>query len=92
METAQRPSLLDVILVRLSPADIAHTDNRRLIAERIESLLRQNSWSRQHFTGLMRREILPLRTWLGHTYSLTLDGLHELCALLHVSLGDLVAE
>jgi len=87
-----RNSLLTVILGKLSPADISLKENRLLITERIEKLLHQNSWSRKHFAWLMRREIHVLREWLGNTYVMTTEGLTELCLLLNLSLGDLVAE
>ncbi|WP_461451592.1 hypothetical protein [Mucilaginibacter sp.] len=90
--TEDRNSLLTLILSKLSPADIKLKENRLLIAERIEKLLQQNSWSRRHFAVLMRREIRPLRVWLGNTYNYTADSLAEICLLLNVSLGDLVAE
>jgi hypothetical protein len=90
--TDDRNSLLTVILSKFSPADISLKENRLLIAERIERLLQQNSWSRRHFSVLMRREIRPLRAWLGNTYMHTAENLSELCRLLNVSLGDLVAE
>jgi DNA-binding Xre family transcriptional regulator len=92
MKTDERTSILGVIIARLSPADIAHKENRLLIATRIEDMLRQNSWSRQHFAGLMRKEISLIRSWLGSTYDLTAEALTEICLLLNVSLGDLVAE
>jgi len=90
--TEDRNSLLTVILSKFSPADISLKENRALIAERIEKLLQQNSWSRRHFAVLMRYEVRHLRNWLGNTYSHTSEGLAEICLLLHVSLGDLVAE
>jgi DNA-binding Xre family transcriptional regulator len=90
--TEDRNSLLSVILSKFSPADINLKENRTLIAERIEKLLHQNSWSRRHFAVLMRREVRPLRIWLGNTYSHTSESLTELCRLLNISLGDLVAE
>jgi len=90
--TEDRNSLLTVILSKFSPADISLKENRLLIAERIEKLLQQNSWSRRHFAVLMRREIRPLRAWLGNTYTHTAESLSELCRLLNISLGDLVAE
>ena len=90
--TDDRNQLLTVILRQLSPGDISLKENRLLIAERIEKLLHQNSWSKQHFATLMRREIAALRTWLGHTCTLTAENLGEICRLLNVSLGDLVAE
>jgi len=90
--TDDRNSILTVILSKLSPADISLKENRTLIAERIERLLRQNSWSKQHFAALMRKEIRPLRIWLGNTYVMTTESLSEICGLLYVSLGDLVAE
>lgn len=90
--TNDRTPLLTVILSKLSPADISLKENRLLITERIEKLLHQNSWSRKHFAVLMRREVHSLRDWLGNTYTLTTEGLTELCGLLSLSLGDLVAE
>ena len=90
--TDNRISLLTVILSKLNPADISLKENRLLIAERIEKMLQQNRWSRRHFAVLMRREIRPLRAWLGSTYTHTVESLDEFCQLLHVSLGDLVAE
>lgn len=87
-----RTSLLTVILSKISPADISLKENRLLIAERIERLMRQNSWSRRHFAYLMRREIQPLREWFGNSYTFTVEGLSEICALLQLSVGDLVAE
>jgi hypothetical protein len=90
--TDNRTPLLTVILSKLSPADISLKENRQLIADRIEKLLQQNRWSRKHFAVLMRREIRPLRAWLGSTYTHTVESLDEICQLLHVSLGDLVAE
>lgn len=90
--TEDRTSLLTVILSKFSPADISLKENRMLIAERIEKLLHQNSWSKQHFGALMRREIRPLRAWLGNTCTLTIESLSEICHLLNISLGDLVAE
>ena len=90
--TDDRTSLLTVILSKLSPADISLKENRLLIAERIEKMLQQNRWSRRHFAVLMRREIRPLRAWLGSTYMHTVESLDEFCQLLNVSLGDLVAE
>ena len=90
--TDHRTPLLTFILSKLTPADISLKENRLLITERIERILQQNSWSRPHFARLMRREIAPLRSWLGNTYTLTAEGLSELCNLLNVSLGDLVAE
>jgi len=90
--TDDRTSLLTVILSKLNPADISLKENRLLIAERIEKILQQNRWSRRHFAVLMRREIRPLRAWLGSTYMHTVESLDEFCQLLNVSLGDLVAE
>ena len=90
--TDDRQSLLTIILSKLSPADVSLKENRLLITERIEKLLQQNGWSRRHFTVLMRREIRPLRAWLGSTYAHTTDSLSEICQLLCVSMGDLVAE
>lgn len=90
--TDDRTSLLTVILSKLNPADISLKENRLLIAERIEKMLQQNRWSRRHFAVLMRREIRPLRVWLGSTYIHTVESLDEFCQLLNVSLGDLVAE
>jgi len=87
-----RIPLLTVILGKFSPADISLKENRQLIAERIEKILRQNSWSRRHFKLMMRREIRDLRVWLGDTYTMTADSMNDICQLLHVSLGDLVAE
>jgi DNA-binding Xre family transcriptional regulator len=92
MKTDDRPSLLGVIIARLSPADMANKENRLLIATRIEDMLRQNCWTRQQFAGLMRKEISLIRSWLGGTYNLTAEALTEICQLLNVSLGDLVAE
>ena len=90
--TDDRNQLLSVILRQLSPGDISLKENRLLIAGRIEKLLHQNSWSRRHFKLLMRREVRDLRVWLGDTYTLTIENIGELCQLLHLSLGDLVAE
>jgi len=90
--TEDRNSLLTVILSKFSPADISLKENRALIAERIEKLLQQNSWSRRHFAVLMRHEVRHLRKWLGNTYTHTSEGLTEICGLLSISLGDLVAE
>lgn len=90
--TEDRTLLLTIILGKFSPADISLKENRQLIAERIEKLLHQNSWSRRHFKLLMRREVRDLRVWLGDTYTLTVESMGELCQLLHISLGDLVAE
>jgi hypothetical protein len=90
--TDDRTPLLTVILSKLSPADISLKENRQLIAERIEKIIQQNRWSRRHFAVLMRREIRPLRAWLGSTYMHTVESLDEICQLLNVSLGDLVAE
>ena len=90
--TDDRTSLLSVILNKLSPADIKLKENRVLVAERIEALLYQNGWSRRHFSVLMRRDIHHLRTWMGSTYSMTTESLNEICCLLNISLGDLVAE
>jgi hypothetical protein len=87
-----RTSLLTVILSKISPADISLKENRQLIAERIERLMRHNGWSRRHFKYLMRREIQPLREWFGNSYTLTVESLSEICALLQLSVGDLVAE
>ena len=85
-------SLLTIILSKLSPADISLKENRLLVADRIENMLQQNRWSRRHFALLMRREIQPLRAWLGSTYTYTTESLGDICQLLNVSLGDLVAE
>ena len=90
--TDDRTSLLTVILNKFSPADISLKENRLLVAERIEKMLHQNNWSRRHFSVLMRREIRPLRAWLGNTRTHTIESLNEICALLSISLGDLVAE
>ena len=90
--TEDRTPLLAVILSKLSPADISLKENRLLIAERIEKILHQNSWSRRHFKALMRLEVRALRAWLGNTRSMTIESMNELCLLLHLSLGDLVAE
>jgi len=86
--TDDRNQLLSVILRQLSPGDISLKENRLLITERIEKLLHQNSWSKQQFTALMRKEIVALRHWLGHTT----DNLTDICRLLNVSMGDLVTE
>ena len=90
--TNDRNLLLTVILNKFSPADISLKENRVLIAERIEKLLHQNNWSKRHFSVLIRREIRDLRAWLGYTRMHTIDSLNEICLLLHISLGDLVAE
>jgi DNA-binding Xre family transcriptional regulator len=88
----EQSSLLTAILSKLSPADISLKENRLLIAERIEKLMRQNRWSRRHFAILMRREIQPLRAWFGNSYTLTLETITDICQILQISLGDLVAE
>ena len=90
--TDDRNSLLTVILNKFSPADISLSENRALIADRIEKMLQQNNWSRRHFTVLMRREIHLLRNWFGNTRVHTIESLNEICLLLHITLGDLVAE
>ena len=90
--TDDRTSLLSIILDKLSPADIHLKENRVLVTERIEKLLRQNSWTRRHFAVLMRRETVHLRIWLSHTYNLTAESLGEICGLLDIPLHDLVAE
>jgi len=90
--TNDRNSLLSVILNKFSPADISLKENRQLIAERIEKMILHNRWSRRHFAVLMRREIQPLRVWLGNSYVHTAESLTEFCLLLNISLGDLVAE
>jgi len=90
--TEQPTQLLTIILGKLTPADISLKENRQLIAERIEKLLHQNNWTRRHFKVLMRKEVRQLRAWMGETYTLTIDSMGELCQLLHLNLGDLVAE
>lgn len=90
--TDNRTSLLSDILSKLSPADINLKENRELVSERIEKLLHRNGWTRRHFAALMRREVWYLRIWLGNTYNLTVENLSEICRMLDISLGDLVAE
>jgi hypothetical protein len=90
--TNDRNSLLSVILNKFNPSDISLKENRQLIVERIEKIILHNRWSRRHFAILMRREIQPLRIWLGNSYMHTAEGLGEFCQLLNISLGDLVAE
>ncbi len=87
-----RGSILFVILNKFNPADISLKENRQLIAERIEKMLLHNRWSRRHFNKMVRREIQPLRIWLGNSYNHTTESLAEFCQLLNISLGDLVAE
>jgi DNA-binding Xre family transcriptional regulator len=90
METTNYPTFLDQILGKLRPVDLHIKENRLVIKARVEHLLTETGLTKAEMGSRIRREMVTLRSWLSGTRNLTVETLQELCAALHISLGDLV--
>lgn len=80
------------LLDKIRPADLMHNENRLAFRSRIENLLAETGLDRIQFGKQVRTELNDLRSWLSGAKELTVEALTEICAILHISIGDLVTE
>jgi len=92
MKTGNGLTFLGRLLDKVCAADLLHTEHRLALGARIEHLLAETGWNRLQFGDHIRAEMNELRGWLSGTRDLTLEALTEICALFHISIGDLVTE
>lgn len=92
MKTEKTSALLVRLVAHLRPKDLLLSENRSVLLERIESLRVEEGWDNLQFGRYIRAELNELRGWLSGTRDLTLEALTEICALFHISIGDLVTE
>jgi len=93
-ETAnkERNPVLNSILKRISPADQEKTDDRMLVAARIEDLLREKGLSKKDFGERVDQRPPVISKWLSGTHNFTLDTLTEIRMALGVSMAELCEE
>lgn len=92
MKTENSLSFLGRLLDKVRPADLLQSEHRLALRARIEHLLTETGLDRLQFGNHIRAELNELRGWLSGTRDLTLEALTEICALFHISIGDLVTE
>ncbi|EHQ29633.1 helix-turn-helix domain-containing protein [Mucilaginibacter paludis] len=92
MRTENSLTLLGRLLDKVCASDLLHREHRLALAARIEHLLTETGLNRLQFGNYIRVEMNELRGWLSGTRDLTLETLTEICALFHISIGDLLAE
>ena len=92
MKTGNGLTFLGRLLDKVCAADLLHREHRLALGARIEHLLAETGLNRLQFRDQIRAELNELRGWLSGTRDLTLDTLTEICALFHISIGDLVTE
>jgi DNA-binding Xre family transcriptional regulator len=92
MKTGNSLTFLGRLLDKVCAADLLQKEHRFALGARIEHLLTETGLNRLQFGNHIRSEINELRNWLSGTRGLTLEALTEICALLHISLGELVNE
>ena len=85
-------TFLGRLLDKVCAADLLHRENRLALGTRIENLLTETGLDRLQFGNRIRAELNELRSWLSGTRDLSLEALTEICALLHISVGELVTE
>ena len=92
MKTEKTSALLVRLVAHLRPKDLLLSEHRSALRERIEALRIEKGWDNLQFGRYIRTELNELRGWLSGARELTVDSLTEICALFHISLGDLVRE
>ncbi|MBD1365151.1 helix-turn-helix transcriptional regulator [Mucilaginibacter sp. ZT4R22] len=92
MKTGNGLTFLGRLLDKVCAADLLHSEHRLALGARIEHLLAETGLNRMQFGNHIRVEMNELRGWLSGTRDLTLETLTEICALFHISIGDLVTE
>ena len=92
MKTGNSLPFLGRLLDKVCAADLLHREHRLAFGTHIEYFLIETGWNRMQFGNHVRAEMNELRGWLSGTRDLTLEALTEICALLHISIGDLVTE
>jgi hypothetical protein len=88
----ENATLLGRLLDRVRPADLLDSEHRLALRSRVEQVIEETGLNRYQFGARIRSELCELRTWLSDTRELTIETLTEICTMLHISLGDLVAE
>ena len=92
MRTENTTTFLGQLLDKVRPSDLLHSEHRMALRKRIEHLLENTGLEPSQFGSHVRKELNDLRGWLSSTRSMTLETLTEICCILHISVGDLVAE
>jgi DNA-binding Xre family transcriptional regulator len=92
MKTVNTSTFLGRLLDKVRPADLLHTENRSALRARIDQVLTETGLDRLQFGKQIRLELNELRGWLSGASDLTVEALTEICAILHISIGDLVTE
>jgi len=88
----KKPSVLDELLVKITPGQQAIMDDRMTIAANIDDLLKQNGWSKKLFAEKLGKEPSVITRWLSGTHNFTTETLSEIRVILGVKLVELVKE
>ncbi|MBK0379297.1 helix-turn-helix domain-containing protein [Mucilaginibacter segetis] len=88
----EHKSVLDDLLDEIDPLDAKKTENRMLLAARIDELVKAHGWNKSGFAERMRQQPSVISKWLSGTHNFTQDTLTEICHVLDVSLAELFRE
>jgi len=87
-----KKTVFNRIAERIRPLDIQKTNDRMMLAARIDDLLKEKKLSNKKLADLMNKEPSVISKWLSGTHNFTMDTLTEICSALNVSFSELFME
>jgi transcriptional regulator with XRE-family HTH domain len=79
-------SLIDELLKGISPEDQERTDNRMLLAARIDDGIKAKAWKKKDFANAMGKTPSEITKWLSGTHNFTSDTLFDIARVLGINL------
>jgi transcriptional regulator with XRE-family HTH domain len=79
---------IDEILKEISPVEIRRTEQRMLLASKIEDAIKAKPWKKTEFARKMKKSPSEISKWLSGTHNFTADTLSDIEDVLGIQLLD----
>lgn len=76
--TSHNSKVLDALVNEITPREQARTDNRMLLAIKIDDARKAKGWSKQVFANEMGQQPSVVSKWLSGTHNFTADTLWDI--------------
>jgi transcriptional regulator with XRE-family HTH domain len=84
--------LIDQLMAEITPEEQERTNQRMLIASKIEEARKQNGLSKGKFAALLNKKPSEISRWLSGTHNFSLDTLTDIQRVLGVRLLNTEAD
>ena len=82
-------SIFDEILLETNPHEAQKTENRMLLAARIDEGIKAKGWNKGEFATRINKEQSVITKWLSGTHNFTTDTLWDIEDVLNIKLMQL---